>query len=41
MDEVFGDGHAELLEDGAIEITDAYYNGDEAVPGAKQDTFQA
>jgi hypothetical protein len=28
MDEVSGDGHAELLDDGTIEITFAYYNGD-------------
>jgi hypothetical protein len=31
MDEVTGDGHAELLDDGSIEITFAYYNGDEAI----------
>lgn len=30
MDEVSGDGHAELLDDGSIEITFAYHNGDEA-----------
>jgi hypothetical protein len=30
MDEVTGDGHAELLDDGSIEITFAYHNGDEA-----------
>jgi hypothetical protein len=31
MDEVSGDGHAELLDDGSIEITFAYHNGDEAI----------
>jgi hypothetical protein len=31
MDEVAGDGHAELLDDGSIEITFAYHNGDEAI----------
>ncbi|WP_352776100.1 hypothetical protein [Mesorhizobium sp. M0140] len=31
MDEVTGDGHAELLDDGSIEITFAYHNGDEAI----------
>ena len=31
MDEVNGDGHAELLDDGFIEITFAYHNGDEAI----------
>jgi len=38
MDEVSGDGHAELLNDGTIEITFAYNNGDEAVPKAKRET---
>lgn len=38
MDEVSGDGHAELLDDGAIEITFAYDNGDEAVLKAKPET---
>lgn len=38
MDEVSGDGHAELLDDGAIEITFAYHNGDEAVLKAKPET---
>jgi len=33
MDKVTGDGHAELLDDGAIEITFAYHNGDEAIQG--------
>lgn len=27
MDEVSGDGHAELLDDGIIELTFAYHNG--------------
>jgi hypothetical protein len=31
MDEVSGDGSAELLDDGTIEIEFAYRNGDEAV----------
>lgn len=31
MDEVSGDGHAELIDDGAIEIVFAYHNGDEAI----------
>ncbi|MCJ9672015.1 hypothetical protein [Neorhizobium sp. SHOUNA12B] len=31
MDEISGDGHAELLDDGSIEIAFAYQNGDEAV----------
>jgi hypothetical protein len=38
MDEVFGDGHAELLDDSTIEITFAYRNGDEAVLKAKRET---
>lgn len=38
MDEVTGDGHAELLDDGAIEITFAYHNGDEAILKANRDT---
>lgn len=38
MDEVNCDGHAELLGDGTIEITFAYYNGDEAILKAKRDT---
>lgn len=38
MDEVSGEGHAELLDDGSIEITFAYHNGDEAVLRAKRDT---
>jgi hypothetical protein len=31
MDEVSGDGSAELLDDGLVEITFAYHNGDEAI----------
>lgn len=38
MDEVSGDGHAELLDDGAIEIAFAYHNGDEAILKAKPET---
>jgi transposase len=38
MDEVSGDGHAELLDDGTIEITFAYHHGDEAVLKAKRET---
>lgn len=38
MDEVNGDGHAELLDDGFIEITFAYHNGDEAILKAKRET---
>ncbi|WP_181167506.1 hypothetical protein [Mesorhizobium sp. B2-6-5] len=33
-----GDGSAELLDDGSIEITFAYHNGDEAILKAKRDT---
>jgi len=36
MDEVSGDGSAELLDDGSIEITFEYHNRDEAVLKAKQ-----
>lgn len=36
IDEVSGDGHAELLDDGTIEF--AYHNGDEAVLKAKRET---
>jgi hypothetical protein len=35
MDEVSGDDQAELLDDGKIEITFAYRNGDESVLKAK------
>jgi hypothetical protein len=38
MDEISGDGHAELLDDGTIEITFAYHNGDEAILKAKRVT---
>lgn len=38
MDEVSGDGSAELNDDGSIEIKFAYHNGDEAVLKAKPDT---
>ncbi|WP_246659364.1 hypothetical protein [Rhizobium sp. FY34] len=38
MDEVSGDGHAELLDDGTIEIVFVYHNGDEAIRRAKQKT---
>jgi hypothetical protein len=38
MDEVSGDGFAELLDDGSIEIEFAYRSGDEAVLKAKRDT---
>jgi hypothetical protein len=38
MDEVTGEGHAELLDDGSIEITFAYHNGDEAILKAVRDT---
>ena len=38
MDEVTGEGSAELLDDGSIEITFAYHNGDEAILKAKRDT---
>ena len=37
-DEVEGEGTAELLDDGTIEIEFAYRNGDEAVLKAKRDT---
>jgi hypothetical protein len=38
MDEVSGDGHAELLDDGSLEIAFAYRNGDEAVLKAQPET---
>lgn len=38
MDEVTGDGHAELLDDGTIEIAFAFHNGDEAILKAKRQT---
>ena len=36
MDEVTGEGQADLLDDGSIEITFAYHNGDEAILTAKR-----
>jgi hypothetical protein len=39
MDEVSGDGSAELLDDGSIEIEFAYHNGDEAVLKAQRRDF--
>ncbi len=38
MDEVTGDGHAELLDDGTIEITCTCHKGDEAIIKAKRNT---
>ena len=38
MDEVSGDGSAELLDDGTIQIKFAFHNGDEAVLKAERDT---
>jgi hypothetical protein len=38
MDEVTGEGSAEFLDDGSIEITFAYHNGDEAILKANRDT---
>ena len=38
MDEVSGDGSAELLDDGTIEVEFAYHNGDEAILKAKRHT---
>jgi len=38
MDEVSGDGYAELLDDGSIEIEFAFHNGDEADLKAKRNT---
>ena len=38
-DEVRGEGTAELLDDGTIEIEFAYDNGDEAVLKAKREPF--
>ena len=38
-DEVDGEGTAELLDDGTLEIEFEYRNGDEAVLKAKRDTF--
>ena len=41
MDEVSGDGSAELLDHGSIAIEFAYHNGDEAVLKAKPVTSTA
>jgi hypothetical protein len=41
MDEVCGDGHAELLDDSSIEITFAYHNGDEVILKATRNTSSA
>ncbi|CDZ41071.1 Hypothetical protein NGAL_HAMBI1145_57020 [Neorhizobium galegae bv. officinalis] len=38
MDQVSGDGHAELLDDGSIEIAYACHNGDEAILKANPET---
>ena len=38
LDEVSGDGSAELLEEGSIEIEFAYHNGYEAVLKAQRNT---
>lgn len=40
-DQVTGEGSAELLDDGSIEIEFAYHNGDEAVLKAKREGFSA
>jgi hypothetical protein len=37
MDEVSGDGSADLLDDGTLEIEFAYHNGDEAILKAKRE----
>lgn len=39
LDEVHGDGHAELLDDSTMEITFAYHNGNEAILKARSGTF--
>ena len=39
MDEVSGEGTAELLDDGPIEIEFEYHNGDDAVLKAKREPF--
>jgi hypothetical protein len=38
-DQVEGDGSAELLDDGTIEIEFSYFNGDEAILKAKRETY--
>ncbi len=40
-DQVSGEGSAEMLDDGSIEIEFAYHNGDEAVLKAKREPFSA
>jgi hypothetical protein len=40
MDQVSGDGSAELLDDGSIDIAFAYHNGDEAILKAKRTILQ-
>jgi hypothetical protein len=40
MDEVSGDGSAELLDDGTIEVEFAYHNGDEALLKASGRTIR-
>jgi len=40
-DPVSGEGSAELLDDGSIEIEFAYHNSDEAVLKAKREPFSA
>jgi hypothetical protein len=40
-DQVSGEGSAELLDEGSIEIEFAYHNGDEAVLKAKRQSFSA
>ena len=40
-DDVSGEGSAELLDDGSIEIEFAYRNGDEAILKAKREPFSA
>lgn len=37
MDEITRDGSAELLDDGSIEITFTYHNGDDAILKAKRE----
>jgi hypothetical protein len=41
MDEVSGDGSAELLDDGTIQIEFAYHNGDEAAQSPTRDSSTA
>jgi len=39
MDEVSGDGSAELLDDGTFQIEFAYHNGDESRPQSRTGDF--